>query len=288
MSAANITVPVDLTNPGQFFACCGLLELADRIWPGTEAWFEPAGTFKITGGGSLISLMQSFQNTEIHSSLSASELKRLATLLSARKDGLSPDALAEKARLQQMWRRESVIVGPPFDLRIDWWHDERGERRDPKTWAAKQLVMEIVGSVRTAMHGLNIEAEPDLWQWKHGVDRRFNFDAALGAMGGARDVGFSFDALADNKRTRIDVPCRPCVELFAFIGLQRCRPVGLGRHSLFKYAFWHVPLGVNVASAASIGELPVPATTRQFQLFDRSDYFKCFSPAIPYQGDRDG
>lgn len=31
---ANITVPVDVTNPGQFFACCGLLELADRLWPG--------------------------------------------------------------------------------------------------------------------------------------------------------------------------------------------------------------------------------------------------------------
>lgn len=35
---ANITIPVDLTNPGQFFACCGLLELADRLWPGAEGW----------------------------------------------------------------------------------------------------------------------------------------------------------------------------------------------------------------------------------------------------------
>ena len=29
-----IRIPVKLTNPGQFFACCGLLELADRLWPG--------------------------------------------------------------------------------------------------------------------------------------------------------------------------------------------------------------------------------------------------------------
>jgi CRISPR-associated protein Csb3 len=28
----NITIKVDVTNPGQFFACCGLLELADRLW----------------------------------------------------------------------------------------------------------------------------------------------------------------------------------------------------------------------------------------------------------------
>ncbi len=32
---ANIAIPVDLTNPGQFFACCGLLELADRLWHGS-------------------------------------------------------------------------------------------------------------------------------------------------------------------------------------------------------------------------------------------------------------
>jgi len=32
----NITVNVDVTNPGQFFAYCGLLELADRLWPCVE------------------------------------------------------------------------------------------------------------------------------------------------------------------------------------------------------------------------------------------------------------
>ena len=35
-----IRITVDPTNPGQFFACCGLLELADRLWPGAEGWFE--------------------------------------------------------------------------------------------------------------------------------------------------------------------------------------------------------------------------------------------------------
>src|SRR5882672_10552493 len=35
-----IRINVDLSNPGQFFACCGLLELADRMWPGAEAWFD--------------------------------------------------------------------------------------------------------------------------------------------------------------------------------------------------------------------------------------------------------
>jgi len=29
----SIRINVAPTNPGQFFACCGLLELADRLWP---------------------------------------------------------------------------------------------------------------------------------------------------------------------------------------------------------------------------------------------------------------
>ena len=37
---SNIRIPVDRANPGQFFACCGLLELADRLWPGAQGWFE--------------------------------------------------------------------------------------------------------------------------------------------------------------------------------------------------------------------------------------------------------
>lgn len=36
----SVCVRVDPVNPGQFFACCGLLELADRMWGGVEGWFE--------------------------------------------------------------------------------------------------------------------------------------------------------------------------------------------------------------------------------------------------------
>ena len=37
-----ITTNVDTTNPGQFLACCGLFELAHRLWDGTEGWFDKA------------------------------------------------------------------------------------------------------------------------------------------------------------------------------------------------------------------------------------------------------
>src|SRR5205085_164164 len=53
-----ICVNVEPTNPGQFLACCGLLELADRLWPGAEGWFAEGGReFKIACGGTLRELL---------------------------------------------------------------------------------------------------------------------------------------------------------------------------------------------------------------------------------------
>jgi CRISPR-associated protein Csb3 len=40
VNKAKITIRGDLTNPGQFFACCGLLEAASRLDEEAEGWFE--------------------------------------------------------------------------------------------------------------------------------------------------------------------------------------------------------------------------------------------------------
>jgi hypothetical protein len=39
---SEIVLDVDVRNPGQFFACCGVLEMALRMWPDSEVqgWFE--------------------------------------------------------------------------------------------------------------------------------------------------------------------------------------------------------------------------------------------------------
>ena len=53
---STIKVAVDLSNPGQFFACCGLLELAHRLWPGAEGWFE-SGAFFVSRSGTILELL---------------------------------------------------------------------------------------------------------------------------------------------------------------------------------------------------------------------------------------
>src|SRR5205809_3478872 len=63
----NIAIPVDLMNPGQFFACCGLLELADRKWPHVEGWFS-CGSFSITSSEtacSLAALLRALDEEEV-------------------------------------------------------------------------------------------------------------------------------------------------------------------------------------------------------------------------------
>jgi CRISPR-associated protein Csb3 len=60
MNAAEpaIQIKVDRTNPGQFFACCGLLELADRLWPSAEGWFELRPFLIAASSGSLAELLK--------------------------------------------------------------------------------------------------------------------------------------------------------------------------------------------------------------------------------------
>src|ERR1700674_5186540 len=83
--AMNFTVNVDPTNPGQFFACCGLLELADRLWGGAEGWFAD-GKFQIASGGTL---------AETLDALLASEPEEVTTL----DDGLKVKPLIAPLRL---------------------------------------------------------------------------------------------------------------------------------------------------------------------------------------------
>src|ERR1700747_1456326 len=103
----NISVSVDVTNPGQFFACCGLLELADRLWPGAQGWFEDS-TFGIACRGTLKEVLNQLAQSDIRSSLTSAELGRLASLLSKEKAALSETEQEDKVQLQEKWRMERL------------------------------------------------------------------------------------------------------------------------------------------------------------------------------------
>jgi CRISPR-associated protein Csb3 len=85
--------------------------------------------------------------------------------------------------------------------------------------------------------------------------------------------------------TRIPSTARPALELLAFIGLQRFRPLQFRRENRFVYTAWSDPLPIAIAAPAACGELPTgKSTSFEFRLLYRTKYLKSFLPAVPFNG----
>ena len=296
MSEATIKIPVDLTNPGQFFACCGLLELADRLWSETEvaAWFERnAFLLSIEGDrgkqpfSTILSSVASSAVGNTMSSVQADRLEQLSTMSKQDRND-SPGLEDEKKALESLRREEPIVLGSPICLTIDWFRDDAAGGSRFKTWAGQQSVLDITSAMKDGIQSAGVECESTMWNSARGIGLPFNFDSDLGSQGSARDVGFSFDALASSEATRIEGACRPALELLSFVGLQRFRPRQFPRQNRFVYAAWHTPLPITVASAVACGAVNLGSESLyQFHLLLRTKYLKSFLAAIPFQGDRD-
>ena len=281
----SFTVAVDPTNPGQFFACCGLLELADRLHPGAEGHFVDGGRgFVVADGGSLKNLLQKIGQVKLTSSLGDDGLKRLGTLLSVDKKKLSAQDILEKERLRAMWQAERVHVSEPFDLWLDWWWEDVPSRQRVKTWAAKQLVMDIAKPMiqavqRTDWTGDSIRGCLQKTANLKGLP--FYFDSANNAQNTPRDNGFATDAV---KAAPGGVD-RPLLEFLAFVGLQRFRPERPAKSDLIRYSTWTMPMAASVASATAAGLLSLVGSRKyEFRILKRSKYMRAFFTASPYQG----
>jgi CRISPR-associated protein Csb3 len=282
-----ITIRLDGTNPGHFFACCGLFELSHRLWSGAQGWFSevadefflaptsPSRTFDEQG------LLSAIAACTVDNSMTAEQLKRREDLASRAKEVKGTPALElEKKRLDSLWRESAVVLGAPFPLRVDWFTDGRAGGSIFKTWAGQQSVIDIARGMHQALMepGWGTLPASDWLLRAAQLDALpFNFDSSLGALGSDRDVGFSFDPLKDMR-----VLARPFAEFCAFVGLQRFRPVRMGKENRFQYAAWTSPMTPDVAAAAACG-IVGSATSRpfEFRLLYRTKYLKSFLPASP-------
>lgn len=287
----NITVPVDLTNPGQFFACCGLLELADRLWPGAEGWFK-RDQFHISCGsiGSTALLLGELARSGVSNTMASMQLARLDQLSAMkRQQRESQSGLEDEKKALESLRRELPIeISGPVTFLIDWFRDDLAGGSRFKTWAGKQSVLDIATSMHAGIGDPQVVSESTLWAAARGIGLPFNFDSDLGGQGSALDIGFSFDPLAGSETTRIQGTCKPVLEFLCFIGLQRFRPCEIPRENRFVYTAWGTPLSPAVASAVACGAARhVDAPRYEFKLLYRTKYLKSFLPSIPFQGDRD-
>jgi CRISPR-associated protein Csx14 len=237
-----ITIPVDLTNPGQFFACCGLLELADRLWSGAEGWFHVDGeTFCLVSTGhlrELLSILLMDPPTEILRLESNDlEVRPIIAPLAFSFDGGSTVGLILDAWTRIVPRGGVVQVegNPPWNF-----------------WSGQQTSAIIWRSLRAELAAqlphLNFaNTVIDLFSHRLLQKGRFGFDPA--PAWNALDVGFSPNDQG------LEVASSPAVELLAAIGLQRFRPVLNDNRDGFDYYSWHRPYAPAVAAAAMSGAI---------------------------------
>jgi CRISPR-associated protein Csb3 len=288
VSEANVKIPVDLTNPGQFFACCGLLELASRLNEDAEGWFE-ARNFHLRCKPSFCDMVDALRQGRVVNTMSVAQNARLQELTSmSKKDREKTELEDEKKALDALRREEPIVLESSFVLRIDWFRDEHSGGSRFKTWAGQQSVLDIATAMHAGLSSVDRKVESTLWNSARGVGLPFNFDSDLGGQGSALDIGFSFDPLAASEATRIEGTCKPALELLAFIGLQRFRPRDIQGRNRFVYVVWQQPLPPSVAAAVGCQSIStVNAPRYEFRLLYRTKYLKSFLPAIPFQGDDD-
>jgi CRISPR-associated protein Csb3 len=253
----SIRIAVDATNPGQFFACCGLLELADRLWSGAEGWFEGC-EFCVACAGTLAELIQAMGDAKL-------------TQLDLEDDTGS-----------------AIEVGPPFrPLRLDWWQDNRAGGKDLKVWAGSMESYGIARAMQFAMRGAQFHS-PGLFNVGMVIpdpaDSRkkkepYYFDARRGENAHSRDVGFSPNDL-DMTTTAF-----PAVELLCLVGLQRCLPATTNQPRVFDYYTWSHPIFPELLRPAVAGILTIPGT-RGYRFENRyrtgQKKHKAFRSAIPH------
>ena len=204
--APTIRVKVDLANPGQFLACCGLLELADRLWGWAEGWFE-GEDFCIASQKPLSVLLAALIQHD------AEEVVHLD-------NGLVVKPLVAPLRI--------VLDGTSrTSLTLDAWMTVRSEKGQTRAtanppwnfWSGQQTPRGIWAVLREALRTQLEELPPDyerrLFSFLVPLTGRFGFDP--GAAWNALDTGFS------PNEQKCGVASSPAVELLAAIGLQRFR-----------------------------------------------------------------
>lgn len=241
-----ISVNVDVTNPGQFFACCGLLELADRLWPGAEGWFQDE-KFHLNCEGSLTPLLRWLSEVTAES----------VTTLDNTSIQIKP--LIAPLRFH---------IGSPFahSITVDYWAKIRLERGIPVVvanqpwnfWSGHQTPLRIWKSLQSSLaiqlNEISSEACTNLFRHRVFQKGRFGFDP--GPSWNTLDVGFS-----PNEQC-MPVYSSPAVELLSVIGMQRFRPNTQKKNSDFEYYTWSKPLCPIVAAIALTGNLELPKAKR--------------------------
>lgn len=262
---------VDVTNPGQYFSCCGLFELATRLIPDLLGHFkQDADTAEWR-----------FIMTQCY--------RRQQGLFTSLKAILNQVTSAEILAIEPGDKPKSAItIGPPFNMVIDWWRYEGGTTGKLKTWAGQMSVCSIAKDMQQAMKK-EIQQQNDQLEnllFLSSVANKgqpYYFDSNYAVNAKAQDVGFSIDKLGKGG-VKIKTVTMPVVEFLCLIGLQRARPVlavnKRGQERLYDYCIWNSPLPVSLIPAAVEGFLPIKYQRLRFANAVRAKDYRAFMSSV--------
>lgn len=234
---------VDLENPGQFFACCGLFELASCLDTGALGWFD-GESFKLRMTGA----------ERLHQ-LSAEHIQQVEDM------GLEGSDLP-------------VLIGDPFNLVLDWW--TYGDTRF-KTWAGGQSAFGFIKKVLSLNLSQGVEREIFKHLRQISEPKPFYFDSRLRRYT-CLDSGFSTEQLCPNFSPLLEIFAIIGLQRFCPRAVD-----DRGRARCYCYVVWSEPLPVMVAAVVSHGLICAETTKEYvFEVMARSGgKYKSFGVARP-------
>jgi len=248
-----IKLELDPQNPAQFFACCGVFELAAMFSTDVVADFaydprQPRkASFRLANSSKKLSeLLQAVKN---------------CTVTAPEESGEAPVTLR---------------FSDGASLTLDWWllPDRSGKSRF-KLWAGQQttsnLAIKMKGALAVTDDATLFSSNKVPMKGPFGLDPRSTWNT----------LDFGYSANEQGQDTYIF----PAVEMLAAIGLQCFRPKNGETRNIFSYRLWRLPISLASARAVAAGTIPTFGQTLSFAVENRSGSVFFFTFANPNQGE---
>ena len=209
---------VDLRNPGQFFACCGILYCADRMFKHAEGYFK-GEKFHITAdcsGNPIDEVLKKF-----------------------------------KRRKESMIKVDTKKADSPLDLgiipmRFDF-YNHIDNRHKIKLFAGQERFESILLRWLNHVKKYNGENTSSLHEFDEiDVPSGLDTDTSWNAL----DVGFSLNEQGMKRRSY------PLVEFFAHVGIQTY--AWSKNRQVYEYRTWPISLPITIARTVASGAIRLP------------------------------
>lgn len=246
---SDLRIQLDPLNPGQFYACCGLLELAGLERGPVVSHFEQEPGRPRAAWFHLRDVSDGF-------------LSETLGLLRGAASSLIFDENCEASI------SPAILRFGEHEVELDWWLDAFREKPTRlKCWAGqvttRKLFEELLALLDSDASGTDLFQRSRLTKSKFGVDPR--------AAWNARDFGYSPNEHGVDSETFV------AVEVLAAIALQTFRPTVPGRRRTTLYHLWTAELPLCVArNAANVAWEGLPHDAFQFSIGSRGQSYKFF------------